>query len=101
MPLSPSPPPHPTCPMDNCLTKRREKMRRIAALAVLLPTLGCQAQHDPASSDPTSAIAESLSLPPARVWTILDDLVLAPFWAGNGDHGTLFGPLWRSALPGI
>jgi hypothetical protein len=76
-------------------------MRRIAALVVLLPTLGCQAQHEPAGSDPTSTIAESLSLPPARVWTILDDLVLAPIWVGNNDHGTLFGPLWRSALPGI
>ena len=44
-----------------------------------------------------AVVKAAMNAPPNPNWTLADDLILAPLWKGDTEHGTLYTPLWRGS----
>lgn len=81
----------------------------ISAFSCTLALLGCSSASEPTDEVVGSAeqavsynaIKASLTTPPKPFWTAVDEAILAPVWAGDNDHGSIYIPLWRGANAGI
>ena len=88
------------------LEKGRRMTHRRLLVAGFMLVIGCQGKgfsgpgsiSQGESIEPASA---ALNGPDHARWTVADDLLIAPIWTGDDDHGSLYLPLWRNAVSAI
>ena len=81
---------------------------RRVLLAVAGVLVGCQAKQPNVARESSAIVAEverdpaaALDAPPNPRWTEADDVLIAPIWRGDDDHGSVYAPLFRGATPGL